>query len=70
MIPRKRKTLIVCHDCHDAIHAGRPTRTRESQDVRFDELSTGEPCALKVASTVRRGADGKGRSRLPVTALA
>src|SRR6516164_8746450 len=23
-------------------------------------LSTGEPCALKVASTVRRGADGKG----------
>jgi hypothetical protein len=30
--------------------------------------TTGEPCALKVASTVRRGADGKGRSRLPVTA--
>src|SRR5437867_10339284 len=33
-------------------------------------LSTGEPGAVKVASTVRRGADGKGRSRLPVTALA
>ena len=30
--------------------------------------TTGEPCALKVASTVRRGADGKGRGRLPVTA--
>jgi hypothetical protein len=23
---RRRKTLVVCHDCHDAIHAGRPTR--------------------------------------------
>src|SRR5215472_7663525 len=29
-------------------------------------LTTGEPCAVKVASTVRRGADGKGRRRLPV----
>jgi hypothetical protein len=33
-------------------------------------LSTGEPCAVKVASTVRRGADGKGRSRFLVSALA
>src|SRR6185436_8977067 len=32
--------------------------------------TTGEPCAVKVASTVRRGADGKGRSRLTVTAIA
>jgi group II intron reverse transcriptase/maturase len=26
MAARRRKTLVVCHDCHDAIHAGRPTR--------------------------------------------
>jgi hypothetical protein len=26
MIARRRKTLIVCHECHVAIHAGRPTR--------------------------------------------
>jgi group II intron reverse transcriptase/maturase len=37
MISRRRKTLIVCHDCHTAIHAGRPTRTRESQEVRFKD---------------------------------
>jgi len=35
MIARRRKTLMVCHHCHTAIHAGRPTRTRESQDVQF-----------------------------------
>src|SRR4051812_46686650 len=34
------------------------------------ELTTGEPDAWKLASPVRRGADGKGRSRLPVTAEA
>lgn len=27
MAALKRKTLIVCTPCHDAIHAGRPTRT-------------------------------------------
>ena len=43
----------------DAGDAGRAIRGGQT---------TGEPCALKVASTVRRGADGKGRSRLPVTA--
>ena len=26
MAARRRKTLVVCQDCHDAIHAGRPTR--------------------------------------------
>jgi group II intron reverse transcriptase/maturase len=26
MAARRRKTLVVCHDCHDAIHAGKPTR--------------------------------------------
>jgi group II intron reverse transcriptase/maturase len=35
MISRRRKTLIVCHYCHTAIHAGRPTRMRDSQEVRF-----------------------------------
>jgi group II intron reverse transcriptase/maturase len=30
MIAMKRKTLVVCKPCHDAIHAGRPTRTRKS----------------------------------------
>jgi hypothetical protein len=33
MIARKRKTLMVCHYCHVAIHAGRPTRTRRSQEA-------------------------------------
>jgi group II intron reverse transcriptase/maturase len=33
MIAMNRKTLIVCKHCHDAIHAGRPTRTRKVQDV-------------------------------------
>src|SRR3954467_2172015 len=32
------------------------------------ELTTGEPDAWKLARPVRRGADGKGRSRLSVTA--
>lgn len=27
MAARKRKTLVVCHDSHTAIHHGRPTRT-------------------------------------------
>jgi hypothetical protein len=26
MIARRRKTLVVCHECHVAIHAGKPTR--------------------------------------------
>jgi group II intron reverse transcriptase/maturase len=28
MAARGRKTLVLCSDCHDDIHAGRPTRTR------------------------------------------
>jgi len=35
MIYRRRKTLMVCHYCHTAIHAGRPTRTREKQDAQL-----------------------------------
>ncbi|WP_345664917.1 hypothetical protein [Streptomyces iranensis] len=26
MAARRRKTLVVCRICHEAIHAGRPTR--------------------------------------------
>jgi group II intron reverse transcriptase/maturase len=32
MATRKRKTLITCRVCHEAIHAGRPTRQRISVD--------------------------------------
>lgn len=37
MSARKRKTLMVCHYCHIAIHAGRPTRTRVQQDANLTE---------------------------------
>jgi len=33
MSARKRKTLMVCHYCHVAIHAGRPTRTRPTPQL-------------------------------------
>ena len=29
MAGRRRKTLVVCHVCHRAIHDGRPTRRRK-----------------------------------------
>jgi len=31
MLARKRKTLVVCQKCHDAIHSGRPTRQRVTE---------------------------------------
>ncbi len=31
MAARRRKTLVVCHLCHQAIHAGQPTRRRTSE---------------------------------------
>jgi hypothetical protein len=31
MASRRRKTLVVCKECHDAIHAGRPTRTHRPE---------------------------------------
>jgi hypothetical protein len=37
MASRRRKTLIVCKGCHDAIHAGRPTRMRDPQDAHTTE---------------------------------
>lgn len=48
MIAIQRKTLVVCHPCHVDIHAGRPI-------PKSRRKSSGEPCAVKAASTVRRG---------------
>jgi len=48
MIAIRRKTLVVCHKCHVDIHAGRPIPKSRRQN-------SGEPCAVKAASTVRRG---------------
>jgi AI2M/AI1M-like HNH endonuclease len=31
MAARRRKTLMVCRECHQAIHAGRPTRKPPGQ---------------------------------------
>jgi hypothetical protein len=53
MSARKRKSLAVCIPCHQDIHAG---RYNGPSLAKF----TGEPDAAKVASPVRRGADGKG----------
>jgi group II intron reverse transcriptase/maturase len=53
MIARRRKTLIVCLECHDNIHAGRPCRKREHTDV--DETVSGEPDDTKVSRPVRGG---------------
>jgi hypothetical protein len=52
MAARQRKTLVTCHRCHTAIHAGRPTPCRDME-------STGEPATSKGVRSVRRGADGK-----------
>ena len=56
MAARRRKTLVVCHACHRAIHDGRPTRTRNGMS------NTGEPDDLKGSSPVRGGVVGKGPS--------
>ena len=64
MIALKRKTLLLCRDCHEDLHAGRPHettgyRTRGGQSpTKGKDLGTGEPDALKGASPVRRGAVG------------
>jgi len=33
MSSRRRKTLVVCRECHDAIHAGKPTRKPGTQEA-------------------------------------
>ena len=53
MAARRRKTLMVCPSCHDAITFGKVNTKPNSAEV------TGEPCALKGASTVLRGDDAK-----------
>jgi group II intron reverse transcriptase/maturase len=55
MSGRRRKTLVVCLQCHTDIHAGRPTRKPLSP-----VSTTGEPDEAKVSRPVRRGDDGKG----------
>jgi hypothetical protein len=55
MAARRRKTLVVCHECHRGIHAGDPQRQGRKRVA-------GEPDASKGARSVRRGADEKGPS--------
>jgi group II intron reverse transcriptase/maturase len=59
MIVRRRKTLVVCHACHTAIHAGKPLRQKHSQGI------TGEPDDGKLSRPVRWGAVEKGAARPP-----
>ena len=33
MARKRRKTLVVCHDCHDHIHGGQPTATPTEQSL-------------------------------------
>jgi group II intron reverse transcriptase/maturase len=54
MIARRRKTLVLCVECHDLLHAGRLPSWRASIYER-----SGEPCAFKEASTVRREAHAR-----------
>jgi hypothetical protein len=58
MMAIRRKTLIVCTECHDNIHAGRPCRPHADEESR--DIVSGEPDDAKVSRPVRRGADGKG----------
>lgn len=53
MASRRRKTLVLCHQCHVDIHAGSSKRASGVFD-------TGEPDDAKVSRPVRWGADGKG----------
>jgi len=53
MAARQRKTLVVCRDCHHAIHAGRPTRQLVQVQV------TGEP---RETETLMRGSE-RGRQK-------
>jgi hypothetical protein len=58
MIAIRRKTLIVCLECYDNIHAGRPCRA--PVEVESHDIVSGEPDDGKPSRPVRRGADGKG----------
>ena len=58
MAARQRKTLVVCRDCHNAIHAGR--LTRQSVQARV----TGEP---RETGTLMRGSE-RGRQKVSARA--
>ncbi len=58
MIYRRRKTLVLCHECHWSIHTGRPLPQPRNE-------FTGEPDEVKVSRPVRRGLVGKGVARPP-----
>lgn len=53
MIARRRKTLVVCRKCREAIHAGTSTAS-------FRRKGTGEPRDAKVSCVVREEDNGKG----------
>jgi group II intron reverse transcriptase/maturase len=53
MLARRRKTLVTCRACHQAIHAGRPTGHAPPAS------HTGEPDPSKGRRPVRRGAVAK-----------
>jgi hypothetical protein len=50
MAARRRKTLVLCRNCHEAVHAGRPTRQHGTASI------TGEPRAGKAC--IRGSAGG------------
>lgn len=52
---QKRKTLVTCRACHEAIHAGRPTRQVDSVSI------TGEP---RAGNACKRGSAGGRQTRL------
>ena len=54
MAARRRKTLVLCHRCHQDVTHGRPLQRK--MDIR---RATGEPDEPKASCPVRRGADGK-----------
>jgi len=53
MAARRRKTLVVCRQCHEDIHAGR-------SPTPFRRKGTGEPRDAKVSSVVREEGNEKG----------
>jgi group II intron reverse transcriptase/maturase len=53
MLARRRKTLVTCRPCHQAIHAGRLVKHGSAVS------NTGEPDPSKGRRPVRRGADAK-----------
>ena len=60
------ETLLAIYG--EGRHKKREERTTRIRRNQSKDRATGEPDDAKVSSPVRRGADGKGRSRLPVTA--